>query len=107
MRARPSGDVGDVDLIGRIFCGGNGLAIGDGDKRATVDRVLQGNVTAREVVIQVQGFALFEIDGNQVIRRCDGDRTQRPLTTSTAVMVAALATKALRAHPSKLGAAAL
>ena len=71
-------DVGDMDLIGAVSRCGNGPAIGDGHERAAIERVLQGDATGRQVVVQIKGFALFQFHGDHVfvVGVSRGDRAQ-------------------------------
>ncbi|MNY11181.1 hypothetical protein D3C86_1441960 [compost metagenome] len=60
------GDVGQVDLVSAIRAGGDGAAIGDGDERPTVERILHRDVPGIQVVIEVERLTLFQLDRDEV-----------------------------------------
>ncbi|MNQ80862.1 hypothetical protein D3C85_958590 [compost metagenome] len=60
------GDVDHADLVGTIRRCGEGIAIGNRHERGAVERVRHGDAPGRQVVVQVEGFTLLQIDGDQV-----------------------------------------
>ncbi|MNG30902.1 hypothetical protein D3C84_1166140 [compost metagenome] len=43
------------------------MPIREGDEGATIDGIFHGDTPGRQVVVQVEGFTLFEVDGNPVL----------------------------------------
>ncbi|MNV16825.1 hypothetical protein D3C71_1075940 [compost metagenome] len=72
------GNVGDMNLVNAIGVRRDGLAIGEGNPGAAVDGVLHGDMAGGQVVVQIEGFALLEVDGDAVliVGIGGGDRAQ-------------------------------
>ena len=65
------GGVGAVVVRGNVMgpgvVDGDGLSVCEGDPAAAVERVLHGDTTAGQVVVQVEGFTLFEVNGDAIL----------------------------------------